>query len=571
MKNLGHYLKKYKSDVIWSTVAVVIISFATLWQPHLLQDMLNAIIKRDSSTVTKLGIELVALAILGIIAGIVNTIYSARAAQGVAADMREKAYRQIQTFSFQDIEKFSASNLVVRLTNDINQMQMVVMSVLQQLTRVPILFIGSFILAIITLPKLWWVIILMMILIFVISYFSFSKMGQYFEKMQTMLDRNNTLARENLMGIRVVKSFVQEQNQIEQFSKASDKMTKVTIIIGNLFSILMPAFFLIGDLAMAGSIMLVGRMVTSDPGALAAITAFVSYLYQILFAIVNGGFMLTGASRAFVSLRRLQEIYDTKPSLTFPDVPEEKLSGSIEFDHVTFTYPGDDAPTLQDINFSVKPGEMIGIVGATGSGKSSLAQLIPRLFDPETGTVKVGGENVKDVNEHSLRRAVSYVLQRSTLFSGTIAHNLRQGKADATVNDMRWAAHIAQSAEFIERLDHQYDAPIEERSANFSGGQKQRLSITRGIISKPDILIMDDSTSALDAKSEKLVQEALARDLGQTTTVIIAEKIASIIKADRILVLDEGKIVGSGTHHELVKNNAVYQEIYRTQKALEEV
>ena len=571
MKNLGHYLKKYKSDVIWSTVAVVIISFATLWQPHLLQDMLNAIIKRDSSTVTKLGIELVALAILGIIAGIVNTIYSARAAQGVAADMREKAYRQIQTFSFQDIEKFSASNLVVRLTNDINQMQMVVMSVLQQLTRVPILFIGSFILAIITLPKLWWVIILMMILIFVISYFSFSKMGQYFEKMQTMLDRNNTLARENLMGIRVVKSFVQEQNQIEQFSEASDKMTKVTIIIGNLFSILMPAFFLIGDLAMAGSIMLVGRMVTSDPGALAAITAFVSYLYQILFAIVNGGFMLTGASRAFVSLRRLQEIYDTKPSLTFPDVPEEKLSGSIEFDHVTFTYPGDDAPTLQDINFSVKPGEMIGIVGATGSGKSSLAQLIPRLFDPETGTVKVGGENVKDVNEHSLRRAVSYVLQRSTLFSGTIAHNLRQGKADATVNDMRWAAHIAQSAEFIERLDHQYDAPIEERSANFSGGQKQRLSITRGIISKPDILIMDDSTSALDAKSEKLVQEALARDLGQTTTVIIAEKIASIIKADRILVLDEGKIVGSGTHHELVKNNAVYQEIYRTQKALEEV
>ncbi|MFD1411674.1 ABC transporter ATP-binding protein [Lapidilactobacillus gannanensis] len=571
MKTLGHYLKKYKSDVIWSTVAVVIISFATLWQPHLLQDMLNAIIKRDSSTVTKLGIELVALAILGIIAGIVNTIYSARAAQGVAADMREKAYRQIQTFSFQDIEKFSASNLVVRLTNDINQMQMVVMSVLQQLTRVPILFIGSFILAIITLPKLWWVIILMMILIFVISYFSFSKMGQYFEKMQTMLDRNNTLARENLMGIRVVKSFVQEQNQIEQFSEASDKMTKVTIIIGNLFSILMPAFFLIGDLAMAGSIMLVGSMVTSDPGALAAITAFVSYLYQILFAIVNGGFMLTGASRAFVSLRRLQEIYDTKPSLTFPDVPEEKLSGSIEFDHVTFTYPGDDAPTLQDINFSVKPGEMIGIVGATGSGKSSLAQLIPRLFDPETGTVKVGGENVKDVNEHSLRRAVSYVLQRSTLFSGTIAHNLRQGKADATVNDMRWAAHIAQSAEFIERLDHQYDAPIEERSANFSGGQKQRLSITRGIISKPDILIMDDSTSALDAKSEKLVQEALARDLGQTTTVIIAEKIASIIKADRILVLDEGKIVGSGTHHELVKNNAVYQEIYRTQKALEEV
>ncbi|WP_261806433.1 ABC transporter ATP-binding protein [Lapidilactobacillus luobeiensis] len=570
MKTFMRYLKRYRSDALWATLAVAVIAFVTLWQPHLLQDMLAAILKKDDQTINQLGIQLIGLTILGIIASVFNTIFSARAAQGVAADMREDGYRQIQKFSFEDIEKFSAANLVVRLTNDVNHVQYVVMSVLQQITRIPILFIGSLILAIITLPKLWWVIVLMMVLIGLVSVFAFARMGKYFMKMQTILDRNNMLARENLMGIRVVKSFVQEKSQIAKFSESSDEMTDTTIHIGNLFSILMPAFFLVGNLAVAGSIMLVGQMVTSDPGALTAVTAFVSYLMQILFAIVNAGFMMTGVSQALVSLNRLQEIYDTQPSLTFPEVPDENLSGAIEFNDVTFTYPGDEKPTLQDISFSVKPGEMIGIVGATGSGKSTLAQLIPRLFDPEKGSIEVGGKDVRTVNEHSLRQAVSFVLQRSTLFSGTIAQNLRQGKPEATTTDMSWAANIAQSSEFIERLDKRYDAPVEERSANFSGGQKQRLSITRGVISQPDILIMDDSTSALDARSEKLVQEALAKELSHTTTVIIAEKIASIIKADRILVLDHGQLVGMGTHHELVRNNPTYQEIYRTQKALEE-
>lgn len=226
---------------------------------------------------------------------------------------------------------------------------------------------------------------------------------------------------------------------------------------------------------------------------------------------------------------------------------------------------------LDDISFTVEPGEMIGVVGATGSGKSTLAQLIPRLYDPTEGVIKVGGHDLKTVNEESLRRTISFVLQRSTMFSGTISHNLRQGKPDATVDEMRWAAGVAQSAEFIEKLEHQYDAEVEERSANFSGGQKQRLSITRGVIAKPKILIMDDSTSALDAKSEKLVQEALDRELAGTTTFVIAEKISSIVKADKILVLDQGKLVGIGTHRELRQTNATYQEIYATQKALEEV
>jgi ATP-binding cassette subfamily B multidrug efflux pump len=571
MKSLMNLMKKYRGDAMIAIIATLVIAFATLWQPRILQEMITAILARDQQTVLNLGLQLIGLAVLGIVAGIINTIFSAKAAQEVSADMREKGYRKIQTFSFGNIEKFSASNLVIRLTNDINQVQMVIMSVLQQIIRIPVLFLGAFILAILTMPKFWWVIVIMLVLIVAVSMFSFTRMGKYFEKLQTTLEKNNTLARENLMGMRVVKSFVQEQNQINKFSKSSDEMTETTIRIGNLFSILMPAFFLIGDLAVAGSILLVGTMVTDDPSMIAAIQAFISYLMQILFAVVMGGFMMTGASRAFVSLGRLQEIYDTEPDLTFPHVAETPLSGDVAFNHVTFTYPGDDQPVLRDISFTVQAGEMIGIVGATGSGKTTLAQLIPRLYDPDSGEVLVGKRDIRQVNEKSLREAVSFILQRSTLFSGTISHNLRQGKEDATLDDMQWAANVAQAAEFIEKLDDQYDAKVEERSANFSGGQKQRLSITRGVIKAPEILIMDDSTSALDARSEKLVQEALDKELKGTTTFIIAEKISSIIKADRILVLDQGRLVGEGTHHELVNQNAVYQEIYRTQKALEEV
>ncbi|WP_424320883.1 ABC transporter ATP-binding protein [Lacticaseibacillus chiayiensis] len=570
MKVLVPYIKKYRWDVIWSILAIFVVAFATLWQPHLLQVIMNAIMKNDKQTVWTNGLYLIGLAIIGIVGGIINTIYSARVALGVATDLRADEYAKIQSLAYADIEKFSSSNLVVRMTNDINQVQQIVMGFFQQVTRIPILFIGAVILAIVTLPELWWVIAVMMALLLGVSLFSFSRMGKYFGRMQQLIEKVNTLARENLMGMRVVKSFVQGANQTKNFAESSDEMRDVSVKIGNLFALLMPAFFLIANLAIALSIWLIGQNITSHPSNLAAITSFINYLMQILFAIINGSFMLTFASRALVSLRRIHEVMATKPSMTFVSGPHRDLDGAVEFDDVTFTYPGDDKPTIRDIGFAVKPGEMIGIVGATGSGKTTLAQLIPRLFDPDTGIVKVGGHDVRAVTEADLRQTVGFVLQRSTLFSGTIAENLQQGHPNADLASMKWAAQIAQSAEFIERLPHTYHAEVEERSSNFSGGQKQRLSITRGVIGQPKILILDDATSALDARSEKLVQEALAHELKNTTTIIIAEKISSIIKADRILVLDDGRLVGSGTHLELVRHNDVYREIYATQKALEE-
>lgn len=570
MKLILRHAKKYKVAVFISLLSVAVMVAAALWQPKLLQQVLEAIITEDNDEMKTIGIYLISLALLGLAAGVTNTIFSAKVAQGVSADIREEAFRKIQTFSFGNIEQFSAGNLVVRLTNDITQIQNLVMISLQSLFRIPFLFIGAFILAMITMPQLWWIIVALIVTVFLITALSFTRMGKHFMIIQKLIDRVNSIAKENLLGIRVVKSFVKEENQLKSFSKVSEDLTKHNIIVGTLFSVMIPSFMLAANLAVVGAIFFVSDLVKDDPTLIGGIASFMNYLMQIMMAIIIGGMMMMMTSRAAVSLKRIAEILDAEPDLTYLDVPEQELTGSVTFDHVSFRYPGEDTDTLKDISFSIKPGEMVGIVGATGAGKSTLAQLIPRLFDPTEGKVEVGGVDLRQVNEKSLRQTVSFVLQKAILFSGTIAQNLRQGKKNATEKEMEHASSIAQAKEFIEKLSDRYEAPIEERSSNFSGGQKQRLSITRGVIGNPKILILDDSTSALDARSEKLVREALDRDLKGTTTIVIAQKIASVVKADRILVLDEGRLVGEGTHEELVAGNRVYQEIFETQKGTEE-
>ncbi len=570
MKLILRHAKKYKVAVFISLLSVAVMVAAALWQPKLLQQVLEAIITEDNDEMKTIGIYLISLALLGLAAGVTNTIFSAKVAQGVSADIREEAFRKIQTFSFGNIEQFSAGNLVVRLTNDITQIQNLVMISLQSLFRIPFLFIGAFILAMITMPQLWWIIVALIVTVFLITALSFTRMGKHFMIIQKLIDRVNSIAKENLLGIRVVKSFVQEENQLKSFSKVSEDLTKHNIIVGTLFSVMIPSFMLAANLAVVGAIFFVSDLVKDDPTLIGGIASFMNYLMQIMMAIIIGGMMMMMTSRAAVSLKRIAEILDAEPDLTYLDVPEQELTGSVTFDHVSFRYPGEDTDTLKDISFSIKPGEMVGIVGATGAGKSTLAQLIPHLFDPTEGKVEVGGVDLRQVNEKSLRQTVSFVLQKAILFSGTIAQNLRQGKKNATEKEMEHASSIAQAKEFIEKLSDRYEAPVEERSSNFSGGQKQRLSITRGVIGNPKILILDDSTSALDARSEKLVREALDRDLKGTTTIVIAQKIASVVKADRILVLDEGRLVGEGTHEELVAGNRVYQEIFETQKGTEE-
>ncbi len=569
MRLLKPYFKRYKLDLVLAVITVIIMAMAMLFQPTLLSKIVQAISDDNMSKVRHIGLQLLVIAGIGLIAGIVNTIFAARASQGIASDVREAAYRKIQTFSFGNVEQFSAGNLVVRLTNDVQQIQSILMMMLQPLLRMPILFIGGFILAVNSIPKLWWIIVVMVILVGAVSALVMGNMGKRFGMIQGLIDRVNAKAKENLQGVRVVKSFNQEGNEQKRFDDVSDELNHVNLQIGYLFSIIMPAFMFIGQGLMVVAIYFVGNMVGTEPKMLAQITGFTNYLMIIMQAIIVGGMMMTFAARGFVSMGRISEIMDTKSDLVYKDVPAQDLTGAVEFDDVSFTYPGDDKPTLKHISFKVQPGEMIGIVGATGSGKSSMAQLIPRLFDPTEGTVKVGGVDLKDANESSLRKTVSFVLQRATLFSGKISDNLRQGKPDAQEQDMKRAAQIAQAAEFVERYEDTYEHVVEERSSNCSGGQKQRLSIARGVIGDPKSLILDDSTSALDAKSEKLVKEALDNELQDTTTFIIAEKISSVINADRILVLEDGALVAEGAHQELVETSPIYQEIYKTQKAQE--
>lgn len=567
---LKPHFKNYRKEIILAIVTILISAFATLWQPRLLENIQKAILADNKSTVLRDGIGLVILGLLAIVAGIFNVYYAAKIAQGITSDLREETYAKIQSFSFGNIEKFSSGSLVVRLINDMNQVMNMMMILFMQLLRMPIILVGSFVLSIITIPHYWWAPVLMLALMMGVGFIVIQNMNKLFDKFQHYMDKISTRVKENLQGVRVVKSFNQGENEIRRFNKTSDSLNELNIKIGYWISTIMPAFMLIAYLVIALVVFLVGRSANLNPTDVAVVSPYVSYILTLLFAILIGGFVIMNFTRGMVSLRRIKEVLDTEPDVKFdPNAPTAPEKGSIEFDNVSFTYPDSDKPTLENISFKVKAGEMVGIVGATGSGKSTLAQLIPRLYDPSKGTIKIGGKDLKKIGEKSLRNTVSMVLQKAILFSGTIASNLRQGKEDATDYELKRASEIAQAQEFVGQYPDEFDHEVEERSANFSGGQKQRLSIARGVIGQPPILILDDATSALDAKSEKLVQEALEHDLKDTTTVIIAEKIVSVMNADKILVLDDGKLVAEGTHEELLKTSPIYQDIYRTQNAKE--
>ena len=570
MQILKPHFKNYRKEIILAVITILVSAFATLWQPRLLENIQKAILADNHDTVLRDGIGLVVLGLLAIIAGIFNVYYAAKIAQGITSDLREETYAKIQSFSFGNIEKFSSGSLVVRLINDMNQVMNMMMILFMQLLRMPIILIGSFVLSIVTIPHYWWAPVLMLALMMGVGFIVIQNMNQLFAKFQKYMDKISTRVKENLQGVRVVKSFNQGENEIKRFNKTSDSLNELNIKIGYWISTIMPAFMLIAYLVIALVVFLVGRSANLNPTDVAVVSPYVSYILTLLFAILIGGFVIMNFTRGMVSLRRIKEVLDTEPHVKInPNASAAPEKGSIEFDNVSFTYPDGEKPTLKNISFKVKPGEMVGIVGATGSGKSTLAQLIPRLYDPTEGMIKIGGKDLKTIGEKALRNTVSMVLQKAILFSGTIASNLRQGKEDATDYELKRASEIAQAQEFVGQYPDEFDHEVEERSANFSGGQKQRLSIARGVIGQPPILILDDSTSALDAKSEKLVQEALEHDLKDTTTVIIAEKIVSVMNADKILVLDDGKLVAEGTHEELLKTSPIYQDIYRTQKAKE--
>lgn len=564
------HVRNYRIPVLSSVISLIIAAFCSLLQPWLLQDTLNCLMKNDAAGIKRYGIFLLLLAAIGVVCGILNIWFAAKTAQGVTSDVREQLYRKIQSFSFSNIEKFSVGTLIVRLINDMNQVTNIIMTTLMQVLRMPIILIGSFVMGIVTLPRYWWVQILLLLIVSLVLFFVFPSLDKLFSKYQVWFDECNTVARESMQGVRVVKSFNQQDQETEKFTASSNELNQLNIKIGYVFSILMPAFTLVVCIGTALIVYLVGKNIGLYPKDISAISSYVGYLSQMLSNLAFGGMMLAQYSRGLVSLKRIDEVIETEPDLKFNhEESNVDLKGSVEFDDVSFRYPGSSKETLSHVSFKVDPGETVGIVGRTGSGKSTLVSLLVRLYDPTSGTIRLGGCDLRDVNERKLRKMAALVQQKALLFSGTIADNLRQGDENATEEDMERAIEISQAKEFIDKYPDRFEHVVEERSANFSGGQQQRLSIARGIIGKPKILILDDSTSALDAESEKKVQAGLEQKLGDATVFIIAEKIFSVMHADKILVMDDGKIKAMGTHEELLLTSPLYQEIYETQRARE--
>ena len=570
MRNLMSHVRNYRISVLGSVISLIIAAFCSLLQPWLLQDTLNCLMKNDAAGIKRYGIFLLLLAAIGVVCGILNIWFAAKTAQGVTSDVREQLYRKIQSFSFSNIEKFSVGTLIVRLINDMNQVTNIIMTTLMQVLRMPIILIGSFVMGIVTLPRYWWVQVLLLLIVSLVLFFVFPSLDKLFSKYQVWFDECNTVARESMQGVRVVKSFNQQDQETEKFTASSNELNQLNIKIGYVFSILMPAFTLVVCIGTALIVYLVGKNIGLYPKDISAISSYVGYLSQMLSNLAFGGMMLAQYSRGLVSLKRIDEVIETEPDLKFNhEESNVDLKGSVEFDDVSFRYPGSSKETLSHVSFKVAPGETVGIVGKTGSGKSTLVSLLVRLYDPTSGTIRLGGCDLRDVNERKLRKMAALVQQKALLFSGTIADNLRQGDENATEEDMERAIEISQAKEFIDKYPDRFEHVVEERSANFSGGQQQRLSIARGVIGKPKVLILDDSTSALDAESEKKVQAGLEQKLGDATVFIIAEKIFSVMHADKILVMDDGKIKAMGTHEELLLTSPLYQEIYETQRARE--
>lgn len=568
MRNLMSHVRNYRIPVLGSVISLIIAAFCSLLQPWLLQDTLNCLMKNDAAGIKRYGIFLLLLASIGVVCGILNIWFAAKTAQGVTSDVREQLYRKIQSFSFSNIEKFSVGTLIVRLINDMNQVTNIIMTTLMQVLRMPIILIGSFVMGIVTLPRYWWVQILLLLIVSLVLFFVFPSLDKLFSKYQVWFDECNTVARESMQGVRVVKSFNRQDQETEKFTASSNELNQLNIKIGYVFSILMPAFTLVVCIGTALIVYLVGKNIGLYPKDISAISSYVGYLSQMLSNLAFGGMMLAQYSRGLVSLKRIDEVIETEPDLKFNhEESNVDLKGSVEFDDVSFKYPGSSKETLSHVSFKVDPGETVGIVGRTGSGKSTLVSLLVRLYDPTSGTIRLGGCDLRDVNERKLRKMAALVQQKALLFSGTIADNLRQGDENATEEDMERAIEISQAKEFIDKYPDRFEHVVEERSANFSGGQQQRLSIARGIIGKPKVLILDDSTSALDAESEKKVQAGLEQKLGDATVFIIAEKIFSVMHADKILVMDDGKIKAMGTHEELLLTSPLYQKIYETQRA----
>lgn len=561
----------------WIVLAVVglvfIQSMADLYLPTLMSDIIDkGVVLGDKPYIWKLGGFMLLIAGVGMLASAAASYFSSKAAMGLGRDLRRKVFTHVENFSLQEFDQIGTASLITRTTNDITQVQQVVIMMLRMVVSAPIMFVGGVIMAVSKDAKLSLVIVAIIPILVGTILLIMRKGIPLFKLVQKRLDQLNLVLRENLTGIRVIRAFNQEKQEQVRLEKANKDLTDVSIKVNKVMAAMMPVMMLVMNLTVVAIIWFGGIRIDNGGMHIGDLMAFIQYVMQIMFALVMASMMFVMVPRAAVSAKRINEVLEMKPTLRNEgEETANRERGTLEFEHVTFHYPGAEEPALSDISFKAQPGEVTAIIGGTGSGKTTLVNLIPRFYDPTSGVVRINGVNVKEATHAEVRSKIGFVPQKALLFSGTIAENIRFGKEDATQEEIEHAAKIAQAEEFISKMENRYDSTISQGGSNVSGGQKQRLSIARALVRKTDLYIFDDSFSALDYKTDAKLRHALKDETKNSTVIIVAQRVSSVMDADRIIVLDKGKMVGMGTHKELLENNNVYREIVESQLSEEEI
>ena len=568
-RRLGSFLRPYWHWAILAPLLMMIEVAMDLMQPRLVQRIVDEGIARlDLSLVLTTELWMVGIAIVGLIGGAGCTVFSVLAGQGFGADLRRALFGKVQALSFGNLDKLGTGKLITRLTNDVTQVQEMVMMMLRIMVRAPLMLIGSAIMAVLTSPQLALLFLILIPVVTVALVWIIRKTYPMFSEVQRRLDGLNTVLQENLAGVRVVKAFVREKHEIGRFRRTNDSLMAQNIVAAQTAALTMPIVMLALNLGVVAALWIGGERVMSGGMKVGQVIAFINYLTQTLWSLVMVSQLTMRLSRSEASAERVLEVLDSQPEVANrPDGRTEVATeGRVAFERVTFSYNGDghDA-VLRNVSFVAEPGQTVAILGATGSGKSSLVHLIPRFYDVASGRVTIDGLDVRDADETALRSKVGISLQESVLFSGTIRDNIRYGRPDASDEEVMAAARLAQAHDFIVAFPAGYDSPVGQRGVNLSGGQKQRIAIARALLTQPRVLILDDSTSAVDIETEARIQEALAGLHPRQTSFVIAQRISSVLTADKILVLDDGRIAAEGTHDELLASSGIYREIYESQ------
>ena len=563
------YVKKHKKLLFLNLVGAICFMVVNLGLPTILALIINdVLVNQDTERLYFLVAIMAVIIIFGLAGNIILTYASSRLTNETTRDIRNDLYDKINEFSHEEYEKIGVSSLVTRITNDAFVILQFVEMVLRIGFNTPLIFIGSIILIIQTSPSLSWILAAALPVILLVIYWIAKKSGPLSERMQKLLDKLNTFSRENLTGLRVIRAFSREEHQEDKFSGANRDYANTAQSLHKLMGSAMPIFYHIMAVVITFIFVFSLDPISAMDMQVGTLVAFVEYAFHALFSVLMFSQIFMMYPRANVSANRLKEINDMPISIqSKPNaVTETETHGYIEFNDVSFAYPGEtENPVLHDINFKGKPGEIIAFIGSTGSGKSTLVQLIPRFFDVTFGKIMIDGVDVRDYDLDTLRSKIGFISQRALLFTGTISDNLRFGKDDATDTELVKASDVAQARDFIERMEEEYHSYLAEGGSNLSGGQKQRLSIARAIVKQPDIYVFDDSFSALDYKTDAEVRRRLKEVTGDSTVIIVAQRISSIRNADQIIVLEEGKIRARGTHDQLMESNAIYQAIAKSQ------